>query len=276
MAFSYKRFYTGPVQAVVFDWAGTVVDYGSIAPIDGFCMLFERNGVPITLAEAREPMGTEKREHISQLVHMPRVRQAWTEKHGAEPTEADIDRLYEEFIPIQVEAIDKRADLIPGAKETFEYLTERGIKVGGNTGYSQDMIEGLIAKAAQQGYKPQSIVAATDVPRGRPFPHMTLKNLLDLEVENLHACVKVDDTVPGIDEGLNAGIWTVGIAVSGNEVGMELADWNALSEQQQDALRQKAADKFYRAGAHYVIDSVAELPEVIADIEARLAAGDQP
>ncbi|WP_421869099.1 phosphonoacetaldehyde hydrolase [Motiliproteus sp.] len=276
MAFTYKRFYTGPVQAVVFDWAGTVVDYGSIAPIDGFCMLFERNGVPITHTEARGPMGTEKREHISQLLAMPRIRQAWTELHGSEPTEADIDRLYQEFIPIQVEAIDKRAGLIPGARETFDYLVERGIKVGGNTGYSQDMIEGLVARAADEGYRPQSIVAATDVPRGRPFPHMTLKNLIELEVENLHACVKVDDTLPGIDEGLNAGLWTVGIAVSGNEVGMELADWQALPAAEQDRLREQASERFRRAGAHYVIDSVADLPEVIEDIELRLAAGEQP
>ena len=272
MSYHYKRTYTGPVQAVIFDWAGTVVDFGSLAPIDGFCMLFEQNGVPISQAEARIPMGTEKYEHICQLLAIPRIHQAWIDQHGQPAGKADTDRLYKEFVPIQIKAINKRAHLIPGAKETVDYLQGRGIKVGSNTGYSQEMIKGLVQEAAGQGFTPQSIVAATDVPRGRPFPHMTLKNLIELEVENLQACVKVDDTVPGILEGLNAGLWTVGVVVSGNEAGLELAEWQALSAEEQNKIRQRGREQLYQAGAHYVIDSVADLPEVIDDIEQRLSS----
>ena len=32
----------------------------------------------------------------------------------------------------------------------------------------------------------------------------------------------------------------------------------------------------YAAGAHYVVDTLADLPEVIADINARLAKGERP
>lgn len=276
MSYRYRRRYTGHIQAVVFDWAGTVVDYGSLAPIDGFCMLFEQNGVPISHAEARIPMGTEKYEHICQLLEIPRIRQSWIDVHGQSPEKEDIDRLYEQFIPIQIEAINKRADLIPGARETFDDLQLRNIKVGGNTGYSQAMIKGLIAKAAEQGFKPESIVAATDVPRGRPYPHMTLKNLIELKVENLQACIKVDDTIPGIYEGLNAGLWTVGVSISGNEAGMELADWQALDINEQEKIRRRGEERLYQAGAHYVIDSVAQLPDIIDDIEKRLKAGERP
>ncbi|MRI31791.1 phosphonoacetaldehyde hydrolase [Endozoicomonas sp. OPT23] len=276
MNFRFKRSYSGPVQAVIFDWAGTVVDYGSLAPIDGFCMLFEQNSVPISHAEARVPMGTEKYEHICQLLAMPRIQQAWINVHGKAPEKADTDRLYKQFVPIQIEAINKRAELIPGAKETFDYLQLRNIRVGSNTGYSQAMIEGLIAKASAKGFSPESIVAATDVPRGRPYPHMTLKNLIELEVENLQACIKVDDTIPGIYEGLNAGLWTVGVSVSGNEAGIELFEWQTLSTDEQNAIRQKGEERLYQAGAHYVIDSVADLPDVIDDIERRLLAGEQP
>ena len=264
------------VEAVIFDWAGTVVDYGSIAPVDGFCLLFSRHGVEITLSEARIPMGAEKREHIAALLNMPRIRQSWIDAHGKEPSETDIDQLYSQFISIQIEAIGGRAELIPGARETFECLVKRGIKVGSNTGYSQEMITGLVASAASQGFSPASVVAATDVPRGRPYPHMMLKNIIELEVKHLHACVKVDDTLPGIDEGLNAGAWTVGIAISGNEIGMEQDEWLALPKEEQQALRKKAYARFLHAGAHYVIDSVADLPQVIDDIERSLKSGKRP
>lgn len=276
MTFGYQRFYTGPVTAVVFDWAGTTIDFGSLAPIKAFCGLFEEHGVPITLAEARAPMGAEKREHIAALLAMPRIRQAWIDMKGTEPTEADIDSLYDQFIPVQKAAIAERTTLIPGARETFDYLRENEIKIGANTGYSQEMITDLRGLAAEQGYQPDSYVCATDVPRGRPYPHMTLKNMLELEVLNVQSVVKVDDTLTGIEEGLNAGCWTVGVAISGNEVGLDLADWEALSFEEQEAKRRAAYKRFHQSGAHYVIDTVADLPAVIEDINARLSAGEQP
>lgn len=276
MSFTYVRKYTGPVTAVVFDWAGTMIDYGSLAPVKAFTTLFANNGVEITTAEARGPMGVEKREHIVQLLAMPRVREAWVAAHGSEPTEADIDRLYVDFIPVQTAVIAERSTLIPGAAETVAFLRENGIKVGGNTGYASDMIQEMLKRAAEQGYAPESCVCATDVPRGRPYPHMLWKNLLELEVEAVQSVVKVDDTIAGIDEGLNAGAWTVGLAVSGNEVGLDLNEWDALSEEEQDAKRAIAYARFQKAGAHYVIDSVADLPAVIEDIEMRLAEGEQP
>ncbi|MBY4675750.1 phosphonoacetaldehyde hydrolase [Marinobacterium arenosum] len=276
MSYSYTRRYMGPVRAVVFDWAGTMIDFGSLAPVTAFTTLFAEHGVEISLAEAREPMGVEKREHIARLLAMPRVRERWIEAQGAVPTETDIDHLYQAFIPLQTAMIAERSNLVPGVGETLAYLHEQGIRVGANTGYARQMIQQMIRRAAEQGYCPDSLVCATDVPRGRPYPHMLWKNLLELEVEAVQSVVKVDDTVAGIEEGLNAGVWTVGLAVSGNEVGLDLADWQALSQQRQDELRQRAYDKLRRAGAHFVIDTVADLPAVIDAINARLAVGEQP
>lgn len=276
MSFSYKRSYTGPVTAAIFDWAGTTIDWGSLAPIKAFCALFEQNKVAITLAEARAPMGAEKREHIRQILSMPRVKEAWIAAHGSDASEADIDRLYHDFVPLQIAAIAERANLIPGALETFKFLAEAGIKIGANTGYAAEMIVDLLPTAAAQGYQPASNVCAPQVPKGRPYPHMTLQNMLELEVEAVQSVVKVDDTLIGIEEGLNAGCWTVGVAISGNEVGMDLPEWQALSDAEQEVLRAQAYARFRACGAHYVIDSIADLPEVIADIEARLAYGEQP
>lgn len=276
MSFSYKRTYTGPVTAAIFDWAGTTIDWGSLAPIKAFCALFEQNNVVITLAEARAPMGAEKREHIRQILAMPRVQDAWVDAHGEVATEADIDRLYNDFVPLQIATIAERAQLIPGALDTFQYMQNRGIKIGANTGYAKEMIVDLLPIAAEQGYQPASNVCAPEVPKGRPFPHMTLQNMLELEIEAVQSVIKVDDTLIGIEEGLNAGCWTVGVAISGNEVGLDLDQWQALSDEDQAVLRDKAYSRFRACGAHYVIDSMAELPGVIEDIEARLSYGEQP
>lgn len=264
------------IEAVIFDWAGTTVDFGSLAPICAFQRLFKANGVDITIAEAREPMGTEKREHITRLTQMPRIASAWLEKYGQAVTEMDIDRLYEEFVPYQIEAIQERAHLIPGAKEVIRGLQAEGVKIGSNTGYNRQMLSALSPMAANYGYRPDSSVCSEDAPLGRPAPAMSLLNAVQLGVGSVAHCVKVDDTTMGVEEGVNAGMWSVGVAISGNETGLDLEDWQGLPEEQQQAYREKATMKLNSAGAHYVIDTVEDLPAVLVQIEERLAKGERP
>ncbi|MBL8259349.1 MAG: phosphonoacetaldehyde hydrolase [Candidatus Competibacteraceae bacterium] len=276
MPFRYQRSYCGPVQAVILDWAGTTVDFGSLAPVAAFTRLFAVQGIDLSLEEARGPMGTEKREHIRRLCALPRVAAAWRDHYGESPDEATIDRLYQDFIPLQIETIRDHARLIPGCREAIAELRTRGIRIGANTGYSREMMEPLALAAAEQGYAPDSAVCATEVPRGRPYPHMSLRNLIELEVETVQAGVKVDDTLPGIEEGLNAGLWAVGVAVTGNEIGLSLADWEALPPTEQARRRDSAHRRLLAGGAHYVIDSIADLPRCVDAIEARLARGEKP
>src|SRR5437764_15041618 len=94
--------------------------------------------------------------------------------------------------------------------------------------------------AKRQGDEPDSTVCASRVPAGRPYPSMCLQNAINLRVTTVQSCVKVDDTVPGVEEGLNAGMWTIGLAVSGNEVGLPLEQWQALSEQDKTIKRARA------------------------------------
>lgn len=276
MYFHYQRRYHGPIQAVIFDWAGTTVDFGSLAPVAAFTRLFAAQGIDLGLDEARGPMGTEKREHIRQLCALPRIAAAWRDRYGESPDEATIDRLYQEFVPLQVAAICDSAQLIPRCREVVAALRGRGVRIGANTGYSREMLKVLAQAAADQGYRPDSSVCATEVPRGRPFPHMSLKNAIELEVETVHACVKLDDTTPGIEEGLNAGMWTIAVAVSGNEIGLALDDWKALNPAEQQRRRSVAYTRLRASGAHYVIDTIADLLPYIELIERRLARGERP
>jgi len=252
------------------------VDFGSLAPIQAFLKLFEGEGIELSEVEAREPMGTEKREHIRRLLAMPRIRNQWLGAFGKAPETADVNRLYEAFLPLQTAAIAERTRLIPGALSLQDLLRERGIKLGVNTGYSRDMVNVMLPGLADQGFAPESVVVATEVPQGRPAPHMSLKNALELDIDAVQACVKVDDTVTGIEEGLNAGMWTVAVVASGNAVGVSEEQFAALEDAERDALLVRGRQVMVKSAAHYIIDSIKDLPEVIADIERRLSAGDCP
>lgn len=274
--YRYERHYQGPIQAVIFDWAGTTLDYGCVAPTLVFVEIFEQAGVPITMEEARRPMGTNKKEHLREILEMNRVKADWEAKYNRAPTEQDVDMLFENFVPIQLDCISKYSNLIPGTKETITRLRQKGYKIGSTTGYLRNMTEVIAIDAEKQGYKPDTIVCADDVPQGRPHPFMCLQNMINLEITDRVACVKVDDTVPGIHEGLSAGMWTIGLAMCGNEVGLSLDEFNALPENEKAEKRTRAYTSLSHSGAHYVVDSITDILPCLEDIERKLAKGETP
>lgn len=266
----------GELQAVVFDWAGTVIDHGSRAPMGVFVKAFGQFGVDLTIAEARGPMGMAKRDHIKTLMALPRVAAAWRAKYGSAPGEAEIDRVYEVFVPMNVEAVTDFCDMIPGAVAAVDALRARGLKIGSTTGYVREIMARVTPLAARQGYAPDNLVCAGDLSAGRPSPLMMWKTYQDLGVWGGWRAVKVDDTEVGITEGLNAGAWTVGIALTGNAFGLTAAETAALPKAEFDRMRAAAVAKLVQAGAHYVIDAVADIAPVIDAIEGRLARGERP
>jgi phosphonoacetaldehyde hydrolase len=264
------------LEAVLFDWAGTTVDHGCMAPVAAFAEVFRRRGVELTAEEARGPMGTHKRTHIELLTRLPAVRERFVAAQGREPSIADVDAMFAEFVPLQLDCLAAHADPIEGCLETVEALRARGLKIGSTTGFTREMMDVLVPEARRRGYSPDLAVSATEVPRGRPYPYMCLKNVIDLGVLRVEACVKVDDTVTGIEEGLNAGMWSVGVAMTGNEVGMTEAELRAMDPRARERLRATAYARLRAAGAHYVIDGIADLLPVLDAIEARLARGERP
>jgi phosphonoacetaldehyde hydrolase len=88
--------------------------------------------------------------------------------------------------------------------------------------------------------------------------------------------VKIGDTIPDIEEGLNAGMWTIALTVSGNGFGMTAEEVANLSPQTLEAKRSGIAAQMYQAGAHYVIDGVWDCMPVIQAINSRLAQGERP
>lgn len=257
---------TQPLKAVVFDWAGTMIDFGSRAPVVALCRAFAAEGVTIEEAEARADMGMAKRDHIRALLAQPRVAEAWAAQHGAAPAEADGDRIFAAIEPMMREAARDCADLIPGAAEVAIWLQAAGVPVGSCTGYTRAMMEDIVPRAAEQGYRPDLLVCAGETAMGRPSPLMLWKNLVELGAWPAEACVKVDDAPVGIAEGRAAGVWTIGVAASGNGVGLSAAALAALPAEERVARIAASGAALLAAGAHLVIDTVADLPDALRQL----------
>ena len=259
---------TTPLKAVIFDWAGTMIDFGCMAPVAAYQTAFAAEGIDLAAADARRDMGMAKLDHVKEILKIERVAEAWRAKTGQAPAEADALRIYASLEPLMAASAARHSTLIPGAAATFAELKRRGLKVGSGTGYTRQMMADILPHAAAQGYAPDAVVCAGETLEGRPSPLMVWKALVELGVWPASAVVKVDDAEVGMAEGRNAGCWTVGVAASGNGVGLSLAEYEALPVAERRPLVEAAAASLRAAGAHFVIDSVADLPAVLDQIAA--------
>lgn len=264
------------LRAVVFDWAGTMVDHGCRAPVMALRGLFEEQGIALSDGDIRADMGRAKRDHIRAILNQPEPRAAWRRAHGKEPGDADIDRLHAAVAPLMRRASEECAAMIAGAADIVARLRAHGVGIGSCTGYTRAMMEDILPRAAVQGYAPDVTVCAGETAEGRPSPLMLWKNLVELGAWPAAACVKVDDATVGIAEGRAAGCWTVGVAASGNGVGLDAAGLAALAPAERAARVGAAAAALTEAGADYVIETVADLWPVLERIADRRRNGETP
>lgn len=260
-----------PVKAVIFDWAGTMVDFGCMAPVRALRQVFAGEGVALAAEDARADMGRAKLDHLRALLSEPGVAARWRAAKGAEPGEADVARLYEALGPAMTEAAAGAAKLIPGAASTVCALRKLGVRIGSGTGYTRAMMGAILSEAERQGYVPDVTICAGETPSGRPSPQPAWAAMIALDVWSARACIKVDDAAVGMAEGKAAGCWTVGVAASGNEVGLDAEAFARLSEEDRRRLVPRAAERLKAAGADYVIDDVSDLLPVVHEIAARIA-----
>lgn len=257
------------VRLVVFDWAGTTVDFGCFAPVDAFVRTFAHHGIAVTSNEVRVGMGLHKKDHLRALLRQPEVSLRWNQTNGRAWTEKDVESLYETFIPFQVEAIAAHAQLVPGLTECIEALRQRGIRIGATTGYFRTAAETLYEAARRQGFVPDCALCADDVAVGRPAPWMMFRIMETVGIYPPCTVVKVGDTVPDIEEGRNAGAWSIGVTRSSSAVGCTEEELAALPAPARQAKLDDARRQFLDAGAHTVIDSLADLPNLVDQLSVR-------
>lgn len=265
-----REAYRGPLQAIIFDWAGTTVDYGCRGPVAVFQRAFNSFGLYPSQEQIRRPMGMEKRQHCAEMLAMPELAEQWQAKYGKLPGKDETDAVFAKVWELMPGTLADYAEPVPHCLEVMEHLRERGMKIGSCTGYSRPMMTELLPRARKAGYNPDCLVCADEVPAGRPMPWMCWLNCMRLSVFPPDAVVKVGDTIADIKEGLNAGHWTVGVVRSSNALGLSEAEADSLELAELRAKEAEIESMFRQAGAHYVISDLAELPHVCDLIEQGL------
>lgn len=271
------------IKLVVLDNSGTTNDCGVYAPAVVFIDLFKKYEVEITMAEAREPMGLFKKDHIRAILKMERVSSKFNTVYKRDWTEDDVVKMFADFVPMQMNCLTEYASLIPGAAETVDYVRKTfGVTIGSSTGFNKEMNELLLQEARKQGYHPNVWTSSSQVERGRPYWYMVQENMRLAGVLDPEEVLKVGDTCGDMQEGkamrkvASSGTWTLGLSATGNYVGKT---WQELKDTSGDALQKEmhtAEKKLYNAGADYVAPHISSLSEIIEIINARLAAGEKP
>ena len=276
--FVEEKKYRGKVQALILDWSGTTADAYVVAPAVVFVEVFKRQNVEISMYEARGPMGLRKDLHIKALTEVDEIKERWKGVYGKYPDQADVDRMFADFVPLQLDCLRNYTTLLPGIAEVTQRLQKQGIKIGSTTGLIRSMVDILEEDAAKQGYTPDASVAGDEVINGaRPSPHMVFKNLDLLNITPIHSVIKIDDTASGVGEAVNAGCWGVGVTRYSNYMDVDTPEeGESLSSDEVSKKQAKTKDILEKAGAHYVIESLADIEPVIDDVNQRLARGERP
>lgn len=258
------------IEGIIFDWAGTTVDFGCMAPVRAFMDSFKANGIAVTEEETRKPMGMLKRDHIRTMLSMDRIAALWKEKYGRDWETGDIETIYGNFEPELMATLTNYTTVKPGVIDAVKKLRDMGLKIGSTTGYTDKMMAVVVKAAADQGYAPDAWFSpdSTDG-KGRPYPYMIFKNMMTLGLSDVHHVIKVGDTVADVKEGLQAGVWSVAIIDGSSVMGLSEDQFNALSEDEKNAKRAETKKVFEDAGAHYIVQDINGLFDVIADIQAK-------
>jgi phosphonoacetaldehyde hydrolase len=274
--YSYRRSYTGPVKAVILDWDGTIVDHGSCASALTIIELFRQHGVQVGMPQVRATTGISPRAQLEAITDMDQVALQWEQIHGFYPTQRDIFSLYRKLIPLLATCLSDFSQPVSGALDAIKTLRNAGLLIATTSCHTSEMMRILAADAVKQGFEPDVSVCSDHVPVARPHPWMCLKAAMDLKLYPMEAIVKVGDTLPDIEEGLNAGMWTIAVARSGNEVGLTEDELDQLTEDDRNTRIIRAREKLSRGGAHYVADSLDDVPQITEEINRRLADGERP
>lgn len=265
------------IEGVIFDWAGTTVDFGCFAPVNVFIDIFKNAGIEVTMEEAREPMGMLKIDHIRAMLTMPRISALWEQKYGRVFNEQDIENLYAEFEPALLSSLKEYTDPIPGVVETVHTLRSQGLKIGSTTGYTQSMMDVVVPHAKNKGYSPDFYITPDGTNSlGRPYPYMVYHNMEELKLSASWKVIKVGDTTSDIKEGVSAGVWSVGVLIGSSEMGLSLEEFNALSDEEKKSIISKTAESFIQNGADFTIQSISELPQLIEKINSLIGEGKRP
>lgn len=258
------------IKMVVFDWAGTTVDYGSMAPHTVFDRVFSAHGIVLTPEEIDGPMGMEKKAHIRNLLSTDSGTAQFRQVNKRTWNEEDVEQYYREFETTLADVVADFSTPIDGVVETVDELRRRGIRIGSTTGYTSQIMEKVTGKAKSLGYEADVVMTPDLAGDGRPTPFMIYACMQKLGVYPPSAVVKVGDTVVDMQEGSNAGVWSVGVLEGSNLLGLTEEQFRGMSPETLEERMKKAEEIYLEAGADLVIRSIRDLPAAIGALERHM------
>ena len=262
------------VEGVIFDWAGTTVDFGCFAPVNAFMQVFKDKGIEVTMDEIRQPMGMAKREHIKTMLEMKRIESCWKQKYEKNFDEKDIDILYSNFKDLLINSLATFSIPLPDVRETIKVLRHNGIRIGSTTGYTDKMMEVVLESSKRNRYEPDFWITPDSTNSyGRPYPYMIYRNIEALKLSATWKVIKVGDTIADIKEGINAGVWSVGVVVGSSQMGLSYDEFQNLSENEKNEVIKETELAFLEEGADFTIKTMRELPQLIEKINALIENG---
>lgn len=273
------------IENIILDFSGTCVDPFTLAPVVAFVEVFKKYNIDICIENAvKKPMGLYKYDHIKYILNMEDVKKQWFKEYNRESNKDDLNNIYKDFIKLQIDVLPKYCSPLPKVVETMNILRKNNIKFGGCSGFSREMINTILENTKDKGLYFESTFLADDIQDenkvflgGRPYPFMIYQNLYNLENKNISQCIKVDDSAVGIEEGLAANCWTVGISNYSNYINVNsLEEYSKISKLEKKERKDNSKKKLIESGCHYVIGEFEELIYVVDDINNRLKNGERP
>lgn len=268
------------IKSIILDFSGTTIDPYVIAPAITFVEVFKKHGISINMEQVRPPMGLRKDIHIEQILKNPDISNKWSEVYNRPFNKTDITNIYNDFIPLQLDCLAKYSNLIPGTENSLNKLKKKyDLSIGITTGFNQEMCDIIVDNIKKQGFVPDSYVGGDAVSNNmgfRPSPFMIYENMKLLGTWPPKSVIKVDDTVSGIEEGINAGCWTVGVYKYGNYVNLTSVDETKIINEK--VLKQKeevSKNKLLESGADFVIPDISYLDEVVEIVNSKLKNNDK-
>lgn len=269
------------IKLIICDLAGTTVDCGSQAPTHAFIDVFHANNLQISMQDVRQFMGIEKKEHIRRMLMLNHVTKQFKQCHNCDWNEADVDQMYQAFVPKLLACLPSYAIPIPGLTQTIDHIkTTYGVRIGTCTGYNKQMSDVVLKTAATYGFFPDFSICSSDVQKGRPHGDMIEAIMQMAGITDPCEVLKVGDTQVDIKEGkslaqaYSSGCWTMGVSATGNFIGKNWSELEKTTNLQNELPH--AEQILYAAGADYVAPNINSLPHIIALINARLQAGEKP
>lgn len=258
------------IKAVIFDWAGTTIDYGCFSPLGAFIHTFSEFGLDLSINEARGPMGMLKIDHIRALLTIPRIKKQFIAQYKRESNEDDVKKLYEVFEKSIFDTLADYATLNPFVLDSIKFLRQNDIKIGTTTGYTKEMMDIILPIAKKNGYEPDCCIASDELGYGRPYPYMIYENARRLNVYPQKHIVKIGDTVLDMQEGKNAGCKNIGLVLGSSILGLSKDEVENLPKETLENLKNKAKVELYEAGADIVIDDLSTLANALQQIDETL------